>query len=422
MRILHVIASLATRYGGPSVACPALCRELARQGHQVAIYTTNVDGDRLAPVPLDQPVFDHGVEIRFFPGWTHPLEYKFSPSLGRVLARRIPTYDLVHIYSLYIFSATVAAHLCRRFRVPYLLHPHGSLDPFLLRRHPIRKRLYSALFEHHNFQHAAAILFNSSEEARLAAPWMDTVLSRTDKIPPACEIVPVGLEEECFAPVSAEARRQFLARHPELRDKRILLFFGRLSFKKGLDLLARAFIELAPSSGRTHLLVVGPDTEGYGEKLRHWLGAGRLLERATFTGPLEGQDRNVALQLADVFVLPSYSENFGQSVAEAMASRVPVIISNKVNIWPEIQRTGAGLVVPCDAHTLAAALHALLDEPLRAREMGERGRCWAAETLPWRIVGLQMAGAYQRILNRSLEEQPAGSPAAQEGPQRALRP
>lgn len=418
MRILHAIASLAPRYGGPSIACPALCRELARQGHQVAIYTTNVDGHQQSSVSLNQPVFDNGVELRFFSGWTHPLEYKFSPSLRRALADRIPAVDLVHIYSLYIFSATAAAHLCRRFKVPYLLHPHGSLDPFLLRRHPIRKWLYSALIERRNFRHASAVLFNSQEELRLAEPWLDRVLPAPTRRRPALEVVPVGLEEECFTPVSAGSRQQFLSRYPELIGKHILLFFGRLSFKKGLDLLAEAFIELARDSNRVHLLVVGPDTEGYGEKLRHWLGAGRVLERATFTGPLEGVERFVALQSADVFALPSYSENFGQSVAEAMASGVPVVISNKVNIWPSIEITGAGLVVPCEARALARALSTLFDDRSRAREMGERGRRWAAETLRWTMVGPQMADLYQRILDCSQSERSAGAPSVPGASQR----
>jgi len=400
VRILHVIASLAPRYGGPSVACPALCRELARLGHQVSIYTTNVDGDRCAPLPLDRLVLDRGVEIRYFSGWTRPHEFKFSPSLWAALARHIPTFDLVHIYSLYGFSSTAAAHLCRRFQVPYVLHPHGSLDPFLLSRHALRKRIYSTLFEYRNFRYASSLVFNSHEELRLAAPWLDRFLPRA-KEHPLREVVPVGVEDECFASVPPAARQLFLARFPELRKKQVILFFGRLSFKKGLDLLAQAFIELARSAPRAHLLVAGPDTEGLGQKLRHWLSDGKVLEKATFTGTLHDSARFAALQLADVFVLPSYSENFGQSVAEAMASSVPVVISNKVNIWPEVQRVGAGVVVPCDSAETARAILTLLRNPARAKEMGRQGCTWASRNLTWLVVGVQMEALYRGLTKNS---------------------
>ncbi len=400
MRILHVIASLASRYGGPSVACPALCRELARRGHQVSIFTTNVDGDRCAPLPLGRPVLDRGVEIRYFPGWTRPHEFKFSPSLWAALARDISAFDLVHIYSLYGFSSSAAAHLCRRFRVPYLLHPHGSLDPFLLRRHPIRKRIYSALFEYRNFRHASALLFNSHEELRLATPWLQRILPQSTNYP-LREVAPVGVEDECFAPVPQSTRQNFLARFPQLSGKQVILFFGRLSFKKGLDLLAKAFIELAPSAPRAHLLVAGPDTENLGPKLRQWLSDGQVSEKTTFTGSLQGSERFAALQLAHVFVLPSYSENFGQSVAEAMASSVPVVISNRVNIWPEVQRFGAGLVVPCEPLETAQALRTILLHPDRAAEMGRRGNAWASQNLTWPVVGAQVEALYCKLARSS---------------------
>ncbi len=400
MRILHVIASLAPRYGGPSVACPAMCRELARRGHEVSIYTTNVDGDRRLDVPLDQPVANGGVEVCYFPGCVFPREYKFSLALAQALRRTIPMMDLVHVYSMYIFSATVAAHYCRKHRVPYLLHPHGCLDPYLLRRHALRKRLYSAMFERWNFQHAAAILFNSAEEMRLAAHWLDRQLpSKSGSQPPIRRVVPVGVEEEWFAPAAPAARRRFRERFPELAGRRLVFFFGRLSFKKGMDILARAFAKVARELHDVHMVLAGPDTEGYGAKVREWLKADGVLEKATFTGALTGEDRFAALQEAEVFVLPSYAENFGQAVAEAMACGVPVVISDRVNIWPEVKRAGAGLVVGCDVHQTAEALLTLLKNFPLGKQMGARGRHWIEENLTWKVIGEQLLHVYQEAVS-----------------------
>src|SRR5713226_1615401 len=157
MRILQVINSLAPRYGGPSEFCSLLCRELARRGHDVAIYTTNVDGDGVMDVPCDRHIFDQGVEIRYFPAWSVTWRNPVSLPLWRALAQKIPQCDVVHIYSVYLITATAAAHLCRRARVPYVILPHGSLDPYLLRRHRLRKQVYTALFERHKFREAAGI-------------------------------------------------------------------------------------------------------------------------------------------------------------------------------------------------------------------------------------------------------------------------
>jgi glycosyltransferase involved in cell wall biosynthesis len=123
-----------------------------------------------------------------------------------------------------------------------------------------------------------------------------------------------------------------------------------------------------------------------------------VLEKTTFTGALANEDRFTVLQQAEVFALPSYTENFGQVVCEAMASGVPVVISDQVNIWPEVTRTEAGLVVPCDADATGQALRNILDDPARGRQMGRNGRNWVAEHLPWEVVGAQMVSAYEEIV------------------------
>ena len=142
--MLHVISSLAPRYGGPSKACWEMARAVAQLGHEVSIYTTNQDGPGELAVPLGQPVRREGVEIRYFP-IQPPRFWATSLPLALGLRHKIPASDLVHIHSLYFFHSLVAGHYCRQNAIPYLVRPHGTLDPFIYRRHRWRKRLRGTL-------------------------------------------------------------------------------------------------------------------------------------------------------------------------------------------------------------------------------------------------------------------------------------
>lgn len=399
MRILQVVTSLAPRYGGPSVACPELSTALARQGHEVSIYTSDVDGSGHLEVPLERPVFAEGVETRYFRGWTRPGKYMFSPRLWRALGEGVTNFDVVHIYSVYSFCATAAAYSCRKRGVPYLVHPHGSLDPFLRRRNRPRKWLYHKLLAERDYRQAAAVLFNSAEEMRLASDWSGLKTSEGSKGDmPQRFVVPVGIDQRWLQEPDAAAGERFRSKHSALRGRRLVVYFGRINFKKGLDILARAFAKVARDRDDLHLVLAGPSDEDYDRKARQWLAEGGVLDKATFTGLLKEEDRFAALQQAEVFALPSYTENFGQVVAEAMASGVPVVISDRVNIWPEVLRADAGLVVPCDAEATAQALRSVLADPARGRQMGSNGRRWVAEHLPWHVVAAQMARAYEEIV------------------------
>lgn len=386
MRILHVIASLAPRYGGPSQACLELCRELAGRGECVALYTTNIDGREQLQVPLEEPVWKDGVEIRYFPVQT-PRYYKFSLPLARALRAAIPTYDIVHIHSLYLFPSTVTAAYCRQFGVPYLVRPHGTLDPYLLRRHRGRKWLYEQLFEWRNLNQAAAIHFTSAEEQELTQP----LGLRAPGV-----VVANGIYCRDYQVLPPPGT--FRARWPETQGKQILLFLGRLHFKKGLDLLVQAFGQIGRKRSDVHLVLAGPDDDGYGTQVRRWLEAEGVLEKATFTGMLQGREKLAAFRDAALFVLPSYTENFGIAVVEAMASGLPVVISNKVNIWREVMTAKAGFVTKCDVREISDTLGTLLDNLLVGKEMGQRGRQLVSQQFSWETVGAQMGEIYRGLL------------------------
>ncbi len=395
MKVLQVVGTLAPCYGGPSIACPELSRELVRQGHQVSIYGSDVEGRGHLKVPLDHPVLDEGVEIRYFRALPWPDKYMFSTALWRALGETVTQFDVVQIWSVYGFFTTAAAYWCRKRSVPHVVFPHGSLDPYLRRRNRPRKWFYTKLFAEADYRKASAVLFNTSEEMRLASDWSGL---QSKGHTPKRFVVPIGLDARWFEEPDPAAGERFRRKFPALIGKRLVVYFGRINFKKGLDILAPAFARVARDCDDLHLVLAGPADDDYGPKVRRWLSDGGVLEKATFTGALGGEERFTVLQQAEIFVLSSYTENFGQSVAEAMASGVPVVISDQVNIWPEVTRADAGLVVPCDADATAVALRKVLDDRVRARQMGDNGRRWAAEHLAWDIVGAQMVRVYEEVV------------------------
>lgn len=402
MRILHLIASLSPSTGGPAEACLGICRELVKHGHDVSIFTTNygpAGTGRATDVdcPLHAPVYDRGVKIRFFAGGGRG-RYAISLPLFRALRSIIPSIDIVHIHSLYLFHSTVGAVLCRIARVPYVIRPHGSLDPYLRRRHRARKWLHELVVERHSFRHAAAIQFTTAEELALAS---QSRAGRRLLTHAVTAVVPNGvvIPDESVLDTVAADNEDLRRRFPELRGKRIVLFLGRLTFKKGLDILAAAFSSLCRRRDDVHLLIAGPDNERYEARVKDWLRSANVLDRVTFAGMLRGTDKNTAFRIADMFVLPSYSENFGIAVVEAMASGLPVIVSDRVNIWREITEAAAGLVIKCDSAELATAISTLLDNSALRRSMGARGRALVQRSFTWEMAAETLIKLYERLLS-----------------------
>jgi len=149
-----------------------------------------------------------------------------------------------------------------------------------------------------------------------------------------------------------------------------------------------------------HLVIAGPDNEGWGARVRTWLGEEGVLSRTTFTGMLLGPDKLAVLRDASLFVLPSYSENFGLAVIEAMAAGLPVIISDNVNIWREVELAGAGKVVPCEAGKLTEAILDLLDKPEMARQMGQKGQALVRDEFQWPDIAVRLQETYAILIDR----------------------
>lgn len=395
MRILHLIATLARESGGPAQACLEMARAVAARGHDVTICTTNWASKGVEPVPTSVPLQQDGVNITYFP--VHfPRVWKPSLAMASALRRDLPGFDVVHLHSVYLFHDWLGGRLCHRFGIPYIVRPHGMLDPYIRNHHRGRKRLMEVLFQDRVLRQATAIHYTSDVEREISQPFDGGAPAR---------IVPLGVNLNGFD--TLPPAEHFHARFPETRGKRIVLFLSRLHFKKGLDLLIPAFARLAAEDPSLHLVIAGPD-DGMLDQCKAWTRRDGVPDRVTFTGMLRSDDKLAAFAASSVFALPSYSENFGIAVVEAMAAGLPVVISDQVNIWREVQAGGGALVVRCDEQKLTLALATVLRDATLAVDMARKARDTVQHLYRWDSVAAALESMYEDVAARR-----SGAPIAE---------
>ena len=359
MRLLHLIHSADPASGGPV--------ENIRQ--MAAIYRArNIEAE---VVTLDPPnasyLRDFPIEVRTL-GTTNAGKYGYSPKLVPWLRQNHRKFDCVIVNGIWQFHSYACWLALNKTETPYVVFTHGMLDPWFRRHYPIKhikKWLYWPWAEYRVLRDAKVVVFTSEEERNLAAKsfW----LYRVNPF-----VVGYGTRVPKF---DLQALRDgFFSRFPDLRNKRLAIFIGRIHPKKGCDLLIEAFHRTLARDPDWHLLIVGPDQVGWQADLERLSGTLDIMDRITWAGMLRDERKWGALAASEVFVLPSHQENFGIVVAEALASGVPVLVSNKVNIWREIQSENAGLV---EEDNLAGTVN-LLDAWNRLGEVGRsamRGNC-----------------------------------------------
>lgn len=392
LKILHVVSLIAPRFAGAGIASQFMARYQAKAGHKVAICTTNADFPKgTLKVPSNEPLLRDGTLIFHFPVQLRPL--MVSIPLWRWLKSNIISFDIIHIHGLYRFPVTSAAFWARKMGVPYVIMPHGSLDPFLYNQSRYNlplKRIYERLFDIPNLKQAAAVHYTAEEEARQAS----FLKLRTKPV-----VVPNGIDWQSYRrlPPKGNFRRRI-----GLNDQApLVLFLGRINFKKGLDLLVPAFGLVVQKYPEAILAFVGPDNEGYGLKVRRWCKEQGIQDKVYHVDHLGFENVKEAYVDANVFVLPSYTENFGLTVIEAIACGTPVVISDQVNICQEIQKLGAGIVVGLDPREMADAICLVLDNKRAAKVMGERGRAAAETCYTWARVVEQLTQVYRELIANS---------------------
>ncbi|MDB9511215.1 hormogonium polysaccharide biosynthesis glycosyltransferase HpsP [Kamptonema animale CS-326] len=402
MRILQIVPSISLVYGGPSQMVLGLSAALANQGIDVTILTTDSNGDidqNPLDVPLNQPIQQEGYNIIYFR--CSPFRrYKFSLSLLQWLNNHIKEFDLAHIHALFSPVSTAAATIARYHHLPYIIRPCGMLDPADLRKKKQLKQIYAALLERPNLAGAAAIHFTSKQEAKISERFgiSKNRLSTTQDL-----IIPLGVTN--FAENSSIKSEQ-LPIHNQFNinsgDSQIpqILFMSRIEPKKGLNLLIPALEKILAQGIKFNFILAGsnPQDADYEMKIKEQIDNSPLARHTIMTGFVTGEIKTYLLQNADLFVLPSYYENFGIAVAEAMAAGTPVVISERVHIWEDIQQAEAGWVGPLEVDAIASLITiALLDVDERKRR-GLNGREYARKHYSWDAIAQQTIQAYQQIL------------------------
>jgi glycosyltransferase involved in cell wall biosynthesis len=372
VKILHVVPTYlpARRYGGPIFAVHGLCKALVARGNEVAVMTTNVDGDDDSNVPLDVPVDMDGVKIRYFASPFRRLYW--SPSMRKALHRTIRDYDVAHLHSVFLDPTRIAARAAAAAGVPYVISPRGMLVPELIRqKSTMAKTVWLRLFERHNFEHASAVHFTSQRE------WDD---AKEVGMPlPSPFVVPNAID--------------LPPRRDVARDSATILVLGRVNWKKGIDVLIESLAHVAGA----RLIVAGNDDEKYVPRLSELAERVGVADRVEFRGAVSGEAKEILLASATLFALPSLSENFGNVVLEAMAASTPVIVSPQVGLADDVRREHVGVVVDRDPRSLGAAIDALLRDPAQRAEMGERGRRAVEERFNWPRVAAEMEAQYARL-------------------------
>jgi glycosyltransferase involved in cell wall biosynthesis len=330
MRLLHVVHTLNPDRGGPSESVRMFVQAHQRAGNEVEVAT--LDGATDGPA---HDGYQSLVTCTVHPCGPGKSNYGFSPQLDAWLQANYQRFDGVIVNGIWQYHG-VAARRALTGRKPYVVFAHGMLDPYFKIRYPLKhmkKLAYWILHEHRNLNGAQAVCFTSEEEKRVAAEGFP--LRRFGRV-----VVPYGT----MGPAGdAETLKQtFLEQWPELRGQEYLLFLGRIHPKKGCDLLLEAFAKVVRPDVR--LVVAGPDHTGWSAELKGQAARLGIAGRITWTGMLRGDAKWGAFYGAEAFVLPSHQENFGIAVADALACGVIPLISDKVNIAPDVAGDGAGLM------------------------------------------------------------------------------
>jgi glycosyltransferase involved in cell wall biosynthesis len=388
MKVLHIIPSISPKLGGPTQVVLNLVRALRKEGIDVEIATTNDDDGLLLNVPLLECVEYQGLPVWFFP---HAARIKaFLPSLAftQWLWQNIKNYDILDNHYLFSYLPSCAAVFAQWQQVPYTVRIMGQLTPWALAQSKLKKHVYSYLIEKRNLNQAAAIHCTSVGE-------MEDVSAFGVKPPKV--VLPLGVNPPTLI---GDAKSQLQYRYNLSEEVPIILFLSRLHYKKRPELLIQTLGELKKQEQNFYLLIAGSGQDTYVQSLQKMVASLNITNQTSFVGFVSGYEKDLLLQGSDLFVLPTYSENFGIALAEAMVSGLPIITTPGVQIAAEIDEAEAGIIVEGEIGSLKTAIADLLKNPQLREQMGENGRLVALQRYSWQTVAQQLVSTYQAILNQ----------------------
>ena len=381
MKVLHVIPAVAPRYGGPSQAVIQMSQALRSEEVEVLIATTDADGEARLAVESGKPVVYEGVPTIFFPRqFSEP--FKYSHPLARWLDKNVADFDIVHVHAVFSHSSLAAARACDNKKVPYIVRPLGSLDPWSLGQKRFAKRILFRIGVNQMLGSACAIHYTTAAEKQLA----EDALGINSGV-----VIPLGVNHELLRGSTEDFRELF----PELANSPYVLLLCRLHYKKNIESLLEVFAAVIKEGGQKEwkLVIAGVGERDYVETLER-LAFEKCGHNVIFAGWLDGARKAAALRGAELIVLPSFQENFGLSAVEALACSVPVLISTQVNLSDEIQAVKAGWVVNLDGDSLQRGLMEALRDTGERRARGAAGEKLVRSRYTWPAVAKQLKALY----------------------------
>lgn len=378
-RVVHIVSSLDPKTGGPVAALAGLAHAQHEAGVAVQIISTFRAEDDHA---VADRLRDSGMDVTMIGPTRTPL--RRHGEIAPVLRESIAACDVVHIHSLWEEIQHRAARIALDLDTPYLITPNGMLAPWSLAQSVLKKRLYMAWRLRNNLDRAAAIHYTTPMERDLAAALRIAA-------PPLVETLGVNLSEFETLPERGVIRRAY----PQVGDRPIIMFLGRLYPGKGLEHLIPALARMQRRDAM--LLAVGPDSDGYQRELADLAETHGVADRVIFTGLLSGAARVEALVDATLFALPSDHENFGVAVIEALAAGVPAVISKEVGIRDALERAGVCAVTERDADALAATLDRWLNDDALRNETAQKARPFVWRTYNWAEIARRWIGHYRDL-------------------------
>ena len=395
MKILCVIPSYfpAFQFGGPVASVHYLNKALVKKGADVTVYTTNVG--LAGKVSVNQEVDIDGVKVIYFKfsrifEFVGPTGWQFSQPLTRALKRNLNNFDIVYLSAIWNYPTAITAHYCRKYKKPYIIAPRGVFYPYTFNKKIWKKLPYYKLISRKDLEFSAGIHYTTQDEFEQTHPFLRL---KNDRL----FIVPNGINLPEFK--NLPPKSSFRERYPILKNKKVILFLSRLDWKKGLDLLAKAYGIVVKKRNDAYLVIVGEGQESFKKKVKRWFQKEGVFDKTLFTGMFVDRQKLEAFAGSDIFILPSYSENFGMVVVEAMACGLPAIISDGVGIYREVNDSHAGIVVPCNPVRLAEAINNLLNNETLRQNIKENAQRLIREKFDINKVADEMLMRFKEVLS-----------------------
>ncbi|TBW30123.1 glycosyltransferase [Gramella sp. KN1008] len=366
LKVIHIVPFIGDEASGPAYSVPALCSALSKLNCEVVLYT-------LAPLP--ERKFDFRVEA-FSRSSIPTSSFGFSWRMYKSLSEDAKDADIIHNHSLWMAPNIFAGFAAKKANKPLINSPRGTLSSKALERSSWKKSLALKLGQR--------FALNATECFHVTAQHEQSDVRNYQNKTPSV-VIPNGIDLPSLKGVS-------------LNKEKTVLFLGRIHPIKGLDILLKSWKNLGDHTEGWQLKLVGKGDQKYVSSLANIIEKYNI-DNIQILDPVYGSDKNVVYQKASIYVLPSYSENFGMTVVESLSNATPVITTNKTP-WEDLQKKGCGWCIePSEEELTKALLAALSLDELLLKEMGGKGRIWMEEEFSWKEISKKMLSLYQELKN-----------------------